>query len=900
MLKILYLKNKISTQGSFTLMKIMDPQLKLNKSQFEKLRLFHLHNAAITVRQEPQFYGRLIQQEIKQDGYFYKGGNNQILFDLDLKNMYLLSTVLKKVENQNDKFEIDWDTVNQTLEFIEIMKILFKKYNILEKGVFEDQKINLDLKLDEKWQVKSEDYNEADDGKGLVLQYVKCDMFFQKFRVQSMKQTWKEWKQQQLQQVNDQDNDKQEKLQQKINLMEERSIRLQKIFNTEIKDDDKVVTGRTIRRKLKTDYQLFQRINKEQPDIDEISSQNYFLKEFIKFPLCYKYIFQMSFFLDFGIFQVRDLFLTQHFKNFLMDNFQINSQDESQEQLLQIQQGEQEQQQQFLKTHESLSNIFTKQFLKSNFDKHQQLNESVQKQLQINQQKMEEFIGQQQINQKQLQLKQYLQNLPLDSLHQALKTRQNDNYENYERQEFLGDTVLKLLTTVQIFSQNPNYDEEIMTLKRIQLVSNKMLWTVAVQNKIFYYLFCEQVKDIPVGLINIKNSQISSQQLNTQYQKQIDQMREYKKIGEKHIIPKTGDMKYIPLKVLPDIIESLLGAIFEQYTHKDGNKGLDICWKLLQSLKILNVPNEVFQNTISDTEIRELFKNSSNMKYIQEFEKNIKYKFKNINFLLRALSSSQCAANTKILKFRNQNQDIDNEESKKLQELMKINSDYKPLSYERLEFLGDAVLDLIVVNYIYDKKINNKLLQPGELTKIKHSIVKNTTLALMCVQIDLYKISFHETSEKKESFKTYCEKIKRDKKITDTEHIKMLGDLIEAFIGAIYLDTSYNFEETKKVVLNILQPHIDQYSKQEYINDYPLKQLEDFLKQKYGSKNEDFPLQFEQNVPEIGQEGQEDKKLSFKILFNTGRLFQLIKAKNEKDFLDQIPSLIEKLKKSSK
>lgn len=32
-------------------------------------------------------------------------------------------------------------------------------------------------------------------------------------------------------------------------------------------------------------------------------------------------------------------------------------------------------------------------------------------------------------------------------------------------------------------------------------------------------------------------------------------MREYKKIGEKQIIPKTGDMKYIPLKVLPDIIE---------------------------------------------------------------------------------------------------------------------------------------------------------------------------------------------------------------------------------------------------------------------------------------------------------------------------------------------------------
>lgn len=78
--------------------------------------------------------------------------------------------------------------------------------------------------------------------------------------------------------------------------------------------------------------------------------------------------------------------------------------------------------------------------------------------------------------------------------------------------------------------------------------------------------------------------------------------------------------------------------------------------------------------------------------------------------MLRALSSSQCVANTKILKFRNKNEDIDDYESKKLYELMNINSDYKPLSYERLEFLGDAVLDLIVVNYIYNKKINNKFL----------------------------------------------------------------------------------------------------------------------------------------------------------------------------------------------
>lgn len=113
------------------------------------------------------------------------------------------------------------------------------------------------------------------------------------------------------------------------------------------------------------------------------------------------------------------------------------------------------------------------------------------------------------------------------------------------------------------------------------------------------------------------------------------------------------------------------------------------------------------------------------------------------------------------------------------------NLDY---SYETLEFLGDAALDLIVSDYLY--KENN--FQEGEMTKIRASYVCENALYEYATDLgfsDFVKLGHGEIN-------------------TGGNHKKaILADIFEAFIAAIYLDLGY--EKAKEVALNIIVPYIE-------------------------------------------------------------------------------------------
>ena len=113
------------------------------------------------------------------------------------------------------------------------------------------------------------------------------------------------------------------------------------------------------------------------------------------------------------------------------------------------------------------------------------------------------------------------------------------------------------------------------------------------------------------------------------------------------------------------------------------------------------------------------------------------------------------------------------------------NLDY---SYETLEFLGDAALDLIVSDYLY--KENN--FQEGEMTKIRASYVCENALYEYAIDLgfsDFVKLGQGEIN-------------------TGGNHKKaILADIFEAFIAAVYLDLGY--EKAKEVALNIIVPYIE-------------------------------------------------------------------------------------------
>ena len=105
-------------------------------------------------------------------------------------------------------------------------------------------------------------------------------------------------------------------------------------------------------------------------------------------------------------------------------------------------------------------------------------------------------------------------------------------------------------------------------------------------------------------------------------------------------------------------------------------------------------------------------------------------------------------------------------------------------NYERLEFLGDAVLQLITSEYFY-KKYD---FQEGELSKIRASFVCEEALAQYAKDVGIDK-----------HIKVGNGQIKN---INDA----IIADTFESVLGAIYLDQG--FEVAKKYVLEVLSPYV--------------------------------------------------------------------------------------------
>lgn len=153
---------------------------------------------------------------------------------------------------------------------------------------------------------------------------------------------------------------------------------------------------------------------------------------------------------------------------------------------------------------------------------------------------------------------------------------------------------------------------------------------------------------------------------------------------------------------------------------------------------------------------------------IEKLEKKIGIKFKNKNFLKEALTHRS---------YINENPNWENRHN------------------ERLEFLGDAVLELIVTEDIFAKFPKK---EEGELTLYRSALVNAKMLGAVAKEIGLDEAILMSRGEAQESAKN------RSKD-------KLAANAMEALIGAIYLDQSY--EKTKKFVLKFLMPHLDEIVK---------------------------------------------------------------------------------------
>ena len=160
-------------------------------------------------------------------------------------------------------------------------------------------------------------------------------------------------------------------------------------------------------------------------------------------------------------------------------------------------------------------------------------------------------------------------------------------------------------------------------------------------------------------------------------------------------------------------------------------------------------------------------------KKLMELEKIIGYQFNNTNNLKEAITHRS---------FANEHRNHQ----------MKDN--------ERLEFLGDAILDLIISKYLFDKY---PVMPEGDLSKVRASIVCEGSLAKTARNIDLGAFILLGKGEEMTGGRT---------------RNSILADAFEAVTGAIFVDGA--FEDVVKFLQTTLIENVDSLSVEDLYTDY--------------------------------------------------------------------------------
>lgn len=147
---------------------------------------------------------------------------------------------------------------------------------------------------------------------------------------------------------------------------------------------------------------------------------------------------------------------------------------------------------------------------------------------------------------------------------------------------------------------------------------------------------------------------------------------------------------------------------------------------------------------------------------IKELQVEIEYQFNNTDVLVRALTHSS---------FANEHKKHD----------IKYN--------ERLEFLGDSVLSIVVSDYIFTKYSNYP---EGELTRLRATVVCEPILAILARKINLGK---------------YLLLGKGEKMTGGRQRTSILADAFEALIAAVYIDGGMT--NAKKFILDNISESIE-------------------------------------------------------------------------------------------
>lgn len=381
-----------------------------------------------------------------------------------------------------------------------------------------------------------------------------------------------------------------------------------------------------------------------------------------------------------------------------------------------------------------------------------------------------------------------LENNKIKSINQkdilkALTTAAAGDVFSLEKVEILGDAFLKFSVSFYLFYKYPERHEGFLTATKNFIINNRNLY------------YCGLKTGIP-GLMKPFKFDVNNWLPPLITTSEILNFKPNPKITERKPRFYSHKEQAICDKSIADCIEALLGVC-------SVSLGINETFRILQLFKILP-DDEVFDN-IGILRNQQQQQSNNDNSLIKECENALGYRFQNKVYLMQALTHPS------------------------------FNSSYYGC-YQKLEFLGDAVLDFLITACLFE---HCKDFSPGKITDIRSAIVNNTTLSCLCVKNKLHQFIVHESASLGETIKKFEKyQIENNHKLTDNVQIqeadiadsvnipKALGDVFEALLGAIFLDSFHNLELVWKILYPLISEELNEIIENVPIN--LIRQLHEF------------------------------------------------------------------------
>ncbi|CAJ1794964.1 unnamed protein product [Sphenostylis stenocarpa] len=353
---------------------------------------------------------------------------------------------------------------------------------------------------------------------------------------------------------------------------------------------------------------------------------------------------------------------------------------------------------------------------------------------------------------------------------EAITSKRCNEPFHYESLETLGDSFLKYAASQQLFKTYQSHHEGLLSVKREKIISNAALCKLGCSSGLQGF-----IRDKPFNLHSwiIPGDNSGSFKIEELISK-----------GKKLYICGKRQLKR---KAVADVVEALIGAFLSTGGEKAALLFMD--WVGIK-VNFDKIPYE-----------RQFDIQPEKLVNVSLLESQLGYTFHDRSLLVEALTHG----------------------SYMLPEV--------PRCYQRLEFLGDSVLDYLITWHLYNKYPG---MSPGQLTDMRSASVNNDCYAWSAIKHGLHKHVLHASQELHKHIAITLDNFgKLSSSSTfgyesETSPPKVLGDIIESLAGAILVDSGYN----KEVVWQSISPLLEPLVTPETLKLHPVRELNELCQKK--------------------------------------------------------------------